>query len=145
MESRAGARLDRSSSRLGFAGDAAHHWSLRHHGRFAPDIAEVLVQIVKRASIRDHNAEVRRWNQYRPPPVTEWLPLSEARPTDLARPDDFIHSPLADYTDQLMILLNSPEHEITMAGRRQSSWDALRRLPWCSCCSCATSYGRAIR
>jgi hypothetical protein len=63
--------------------------------QFEPDVAEILMQEVEFEGLMRRRELVERFNAYRPPPVSEWLPASQAPASDV---DDF-HAAVDTYTN----------------------------------------------
>lgn len=74
--------------------------------QFDPDVAPLLELLVKDVALSKRRQEIERLNQYRPPPVTEWLPASQLYTSDVedvaATAQLYEHK----YSEQLVVILH---------------------------------------
>jgi hypothetical protein len=93
---------------------------------FDPDVADILRKEVEFQGVlggmREH---VERFNRYRPPPVSEWLPASQAPAPDVDNIQAAIDTYDGLYAEQLIALFHSKVPEV-MDGTPE----ALPRLDW---------------
>lgn len=71
-----------------------------------PDISPVLDSIIEYVSFEQRQQEVERFNAYRPPAVSEWRPLAEALPSDVADEVATSREYASLYAEQLAMLLH---------------------------------------
>lgn len=73
--------------------------------QFDPDVAPLLDLLVQRVDLSQRRKEIERLNQYRPPPVSEWLPASQMPAPDV----DDVPATLQlyeQYSEELVVLLH---------------------------------------
>jgi hypothetical protein len=74
--------------------------------QFDPDVAPLLELFVKDVELSKHRQEIERFNQYHPPPVTEWLPASQLYAPDVedvaATAQLYEHK----YAEELVVILH---------------------------------------
>jgi hypothetical protein len=93
---------------------------------FHPDVADILLKEVKFEGVYGGmRKNVQRFNQYRPPPVSEWIPASQAPVPDV----DDLHAAIETYdgiyAEQLIALFHAKVPEV-MDGTPE----ALPLLDW---------------
>jgi hypothetical protein len=73
---------------------------------FDPDVADILWQEVEHQELVNQRANVERFNRYRPPPVSEWLPATEAPASDVGNMHQAIDTYEGLYAEQLIALFH---------------------------------------
>ncbi|WP_240487010.1 hypothetical protein [Hyalangium minutum] len=93
--------------------------------QFHPDVAEILSQEVDFRGLWTKRQNVEQFNQYRPPPVSEWIPASQCPPPDV----DDVAKRIATYrnicAEELIALFHTP-----VPALLDGTLDALPHLDW---------------
>jgi hypothetical protein len=93
---------------------------------FDPDVADILrLEVDFQGVLGGKRKLVERFNQYRPPPVSEWLPASQAPAPDVDDVKAAIDTYEGAYAEQLFALFHNEVPQV-MDG----TLDALPRLDW---------------
>ncbi|WP_224367964.1 hypothetical protein [Hyalangium versicolor] len=93
---------------------------------FHSDVADILLKEVEfEGVLGGMRKNVQRFNQYRPPPVSEWLPASQAPAPDVDNVKAAVDTYDGLYAEQLIALFHSKVPEV-MDGTPE----ALPRLDW---------------
>jgi hypothetical protein len=77
--------------------------------QFDPDVADILMWEVEFRGLADKGQNVERFNQYRPPPVTEWLTAAQAPTSDVDDVKTTIETYEHLYAEQLIALFHREE------------------------------------
>jgi hypothetical protein len=83
---------------------------------FDPDVADILWWTVEGRGLEKQRENVERFNRYRPPPVSEWIPASQAPAPDVDDVNeeidiyekDFIKSLIAHFRKEVPMLVKRP-------------------------------------
>jgi hypothetical protein len=73
--------------------------------QFDEDVADILWRKVEHEGLMTRRENVKRFNAYRPPPVSEWLPVAQAPTPDVANVQQAIDTYEGQYAEQLIALL----------------------------------------
>ncbi len=73
---------------------------------FDPDVADILMKEVQFQGLLGMRPTVERFNRYRPPPVSEWLPASQAPAADVDDVTATLDTYEGLYAEQLIALLH---------------------------------------
>lgn len=74
--------------------------------KWDPDIADLIEKIVDFMGFSQRQQETAKWNQYRPPNVTEWIPTAEALPSDVKDERAAVREYEELYVEQLLTLIH---------------------------------------
>jgi len=80
--------------------------------QFDPDVADVLLRGVEMMGLADKRRNVERFNQYRPPAVSEWLPAAQAPSPDVDDVRATIDTYEGLYAEQLIALFHEEEPSV---------------------------------
>jgi hypothetical protein len=83
------------------------------------DIADLLELTLDSVSYAERQQEIARLNQYHPPEVSEWMPLSDLLPVDVGDPEEIIALYGGLYAERLAALLHN-EVPAVMGGTPES-------------------------
>jgi hypothetical protein len=83
--------------------------------QFEPDVADILSWEVEFRGLKEKRQNVEFFNRYRPPPVSEWLPASQAPAPDVDDVKSSIDTYESLYAEQLIALFHKDE-PIVMDG-----------------------------
>ena len=73
---------------------------------FDADVADILWWKVEHLGLADQRKNVERFNAYRPPPVSEWLPAAQAPASDVEDVQGTIDTYEGHYAEQLIALFH---------------------------------------
>jgi hypothetical protein len=93
--------------------------------QFDPDVADILLAEVEFQGLLEKRQNVERFNRYRPPPVSEWIPAVQAPAPDVEDVKASIDTYEGHYSEQLIALFHK-EVPALMEG----TVEALPRLDW---------------
>ncbi|MDY7230477.1 hypothetical protein [Hyalangium rubrum] len=91
--------------------------------QFDPDVADILLRAVDFLGLAERRKNVENFNRYRPPPVSEWLPASQAPASDVDDAKAAIDTYEGLYAEQLIALFHTEEPSLM-----ESSLEALPRV-----------------
>jgi hypothetical protein len=92
---------------------------------FDEDVADILWQEVEHHELENQRANVERFNRYRPPPVSEWLPAAQAPAPDVEDVNQAIDTYEGAYVGQLIALFNKK-----VPGLTKGTLEAMSRLDY---------------
>jgi hypothetical protein len=93
--------------------------------QFHPDVADIILQEVEFQGLFQQRQLVERYNQYHPPPVSEWLPAAQQPWPDVPDVQAAIDHYEGTYAEQLLALLHT---EVPSVMDR--SPESLPRIDW---------------
>lgn len=93
--------------------------------RFHPDVAEILEKEVEFRGLVRKRQEVERFNRYRPPPVSEWLPAQQAPAPDVTDRTKAVDDYEGLHAEQLIALFHKDVPQVL-----QTTLEALPALDW---------------
>ncbi|MFL5343628.1 MAG: hypothetical protein ACJ8AT_02490 [Hyalangium sp.] len=93
--------------------------------QFHPDVAEIIMWEVDFRGLQDKRQNVELFNRYRPPPVSEWIPASQAPAPDVADVKKRINSYRNLWAEQLIALFHKDVPAVL-----DGTLEALPRLDW---------------
>jgi hypothetical protein len=94
--------------------------------QFDPDVADILrLEVDFQGVLGGKRKNVERFNRYRPPPVSEWIPASQAPAPDVDEVKAAIDTYEHLYAEQLIALFHSDVPQVT-----KGTLEALPHLDW---------------
>lgn len=96
--------------------------------QFHPDVAEILLEEVRFHGLSRQREKVEQFNAYRPPPVTEWLPVGQQLWPDVGGPEE-VRGYIDAFERSFIQVLQSPLRKEAPAIKARSP-EALPHMDW---------------